>query len=149
MQPVPVFEKHLVFKPNKAAGSTGPVQGGSGQDAQRRALQAQTQGDLFYIQLVADVSDQSLEEASGGGMDIDMDENDNKNLNTGHTSSDKTTDFERWTLQFRDIPEVTRQRPVTSRLISDVPITSGDPMNFMSALNYSYVPVQLLICYLH
>lgn len=42
-------------------------------------------------------------------------------------------------LQFRDLPEVVRQRGVTSRLVADVPITSGDPMEFMKALDYSYV----------
>lgn len=46
---------------------------------------------------------------------------------------------EQWVLQFRDLPEVARQRGVTSRLVADVPVTSGDPMEFMKALNYSYV----------
>lgn len=46
---------------------------------------------------------------------------------------------ERWVLQFKDLPEVVRQRAVTSRLIADIPITSGDPMGFMKALDYSYV----------
>lgn len=46
---------------------------------------------------------------------------------------------ERWVLQFRDLPEVARQRAVTSRLAVDIPITSGDPMEFMKALDYSYV----------
>ena len=32
-----------------------------------------------------------------------------------------------------------RQRAVTSRFIADIPITSGDPMEFMKALDYSYV----------
>lgn len=46
---------------------------------------------------------------------------------------------ERWVLQFRDLPEVARQRAVTSRYIADTPVTSGDPMEFMKALDYSYV----------
>ena len=45
---------------------------------------------------------------------------------------------ERWILQFRDLPEVVRQRAVTARLMADIPITSGDPMEFMKALDYSY-----------
>ena len=45
---------------------------------------------------------------------------------------------ERWILQFRDLPEVVRQRAVTTRLMADIPITSGDPMEFMKALDYSY-----------
>lgn len=48
-------------------------------------------------------------------------------------------------LQYRDIPDAARQRPVTSRLIADTPITSGDPMRFMAALDYRYhVPPPLL-----
>lgn len=46
---------------------------------------------------------------------------------------------ERWVLQFRDLPEVARKRAVTARYIVDSPITSGDPMEFMKALDYSYV----------
>ena len=48
---------------------------------------------------------------------------------------------QRWVLQFRDWPEVARQRAVTSRFIADIPITSGDPMEFMKALDYSYVSI--------
>lgn len=53
---------------------------------------------------------------------------------------------ERWVLQFRDLPEVVRQRAVTSRLVADIPITSGDPMEFMKALDYSYVSVPFSAC---
>ncbi|KAL9606922.1 MAG: hypothetical protein Q9204_009407, partial [Flavoplaca sp. TL-2023a] len=42
-----------------------------------------------------------------------------------------------WTLQFRDIPEAGTRRPVTTRLIADIPITSGDAQTFMSALEYT------------
>lgn len=59
MQPVPVLEHHLVFKPNRLSGPARPVQVGGAQDIQKsqQALQAQAQGDLFYMQLVADVAD--------------------------------------------------------------------------------------------
>lgn len=46
---------------------------------------------------------------------------------------------ERWVLQFKDLPEVARQRAVTSRLVAEIPITSGDPVEFMKALDYSHV----------
>lgn len=152
MQPVPILEKHLVFRPNKGPGSAGLVQAGSGHDGQKKALQAQTQGELFYMQLVADVSGASLGEESQEDPDVDMDQDHEGKQGPDSTdviSGDQSTKPEIWTLQFRDIPEVTRQRPVTSRLISDVPITSGNPMQFMSALNYSYVPIQSLMYYSH
>ena len=46
-------------------------------------------------------------------------------------------------LQFRDLPEPTRQkdRAVTTRLIADIPITSGSPPAFMKALEYTPVSV--------
>ena len=51
----------------------------------------------------------------------------------------KGEEQQRWVLQFRDLPEVSRQRAVTSRYIADIPITSGNPIDFMKALDYSYV----------
>lgn len=77
---------------------------------QKSQMQAHTLGDLFYMQMVAEVDGREKGEGE-----------------------------ERWVLQFRDLPEVARQRTVTSRLIADVRITSGDPMEFMKALDYSHV----------
>ena len=53
MQPVPVLEKHLVFKPNRQPSHTEPVQVGAAQDVQKQ-LQAHTQGDVFYVQVVGE-----------------------------------------------------------------------------------------------
>lgn len=53
-------------------------------------------------------------------------------------TTDEPTAFGSWSIQFRDLPEVARQRQVTSRLIVDTPISSGDPMGFMTALDYKY-----------
>ena len=41
-------------------------------------------------------------------------------------------------IQFRDLPEVVRVRPVTSRLIADIPIETGDPIAFMEAMDYRF-----------
>ena len=50
-------------------------------------------------------------------------------------------DSQTWTLQYRDLPEVVQpgRRQITSRLMADIPITSGDPMQFIKALDYTYV----------
>ena len=50
-------------------------------------------------------------------------------------------DSQTWTLQYRDLPEVVQpgRRQITSRLMADIPIISGDPMQFMKALDYTYV----------
>ncbi|KAK4691231.1 hypothetical protein P7C71_g5721, partial [Lecanoromycetidae sp. Uapishka_2] len=125
MQPVSLFEKHLVFRPNKAPSSV--------------------QGELSYMQLVADVAASPNKESSQEDVDVDMDHEENEGLNAAQAlSQGKDTKKERWILQFRDLPEVARPRAVTSRLISDVPIISGDPIKFMSALDYSHTSSYLL-----
>ena len=54
-----------------------------------------------------------------------------------NSSSTSTTPTTKWTLQFRDIPEAGIRRPVTTRLMADVPITGGNAASFMSALEYT------------
>ncbi len=79
MQPVPALEKHLVFKPNRLPASARPVQVGGAQDIQKsqvQALQAQNQGDLFYMQLVADSSYTSLKRQGDGGLNAKVDGSD-------------------------------------------------------------------------
>ena len=62
MQPIPVLEKHLIFKPSRPpsiTGKAGPQQGGqagqAGQAGQMKALQGQMHGDLFYLKVVEEV----------------------------------------------------------------------------------------------
>jgi len=55
MQPIPILEKHLIFKPSRpppSGGKAGPQQGQAGQ---MKALQGQMHGDLFYLKLVQEV----------------------------------------------------------------------------------------------
>ena len=76
MQPVPVLEKHLVFKPNRLPASARPVQVGGAQDIQKsqvQALQAQNQGDLFYMQLVAEAFDGDIKARIDGLDEIMLD----------------------------------------------------------------------------
>lgn len=60
--------------------------------------------------------------------------------NADEKTGDQESNREKWTLQFRDLPEVAGRRPVTSRLIYDLEFKSGDTLAFMSALDYTYVP---------
>lgn len=60
MQPQPLIEKHLVFKPNRKLTSAEDLPIGAAQEvskSQLKPLQAQAQGDLFYMQLLAEVPD--------------------------------------------------------------------------------------------
>lgn len=62
---------------------------------------------------------------------------------TDEKTEDQQNSSESWTLQFRDLPEVAGRRPVTSRLIYDLELRDGDPLAFMSELDYTYVPQPL------
>ena len=73
MQPQPILEKHLVFKPNRKPG-TGPAKPiGGAQDIQKaggaQAIQAQ---DLFHMQLVADVKEEPGKRTSHDSDDVVM-----------------------------------------------------------------------------
>ena len=202
MQPIPVLEKHLLFKPNRSPSSinAGRVVGGA-QDVQAQKTsggggtgQGQQGGqELYFMKLVGECVASGEEQKTGKrrgedagdddgekgekkeGEDVVMNGSDEKqnaeievsaqkfigrklleydnniyiylqhttNLNPKPPSIDTTPPAPasssapgKWVLQFRDLPEVARQRPVTSRLIADTPITSGDPMAFMTALDY-------------
>lgn len=59
MQPQPIYEKHLIFKPARSPAGTRPAHVGAVQGVQNpqlQALQGQISGDLFYLQLVGDIS---------------------------------------------------------------------------------------------
>ena len=52
---------------------------------------------------------------------------------------DGNRDAAKWSIQFRDLPEVVQKRPVTSRLVADVPIVDSDPIAAMAGLGYRFV----------
>lgn len=58
-----------MFKPNRPPGSVGSLKVGGAQDVnvQKSQIQAQTLGDLFYVQLVAEVSGRWMVSGSGLG----------------------------------------------------------------------------------
>ena len=57
---------------------------------------------------------------------------------------DGNKDAAKWSIQFRDLPEVVQKRAVTSRLIADVPIVDSDPITAMAGLGYRFVSTTLL-----
>lgn len=181
MQPQPFLEKRLVFKPAKLPPGPRPNHAGAVQgvpNPQIQAIQAQTQGDNFYLQLVGDVNitKTSKEQGRGtgngaiGGNGRTQDRvsltgqwrqkpirsslmlklHSQNPLNpspeptiTDEKTEDQQSGSESWTLQFRDLPEVAGRRPVTSRLIYDLELKDGDPLAFMSDLEYTYIPPPL------
>lgn len=72
MQPQPILENHLIFKPNRKPGSGTQKQVGGAQDIQKSGAQAIQAQDLFYMQLVADVSEKGSKEQAGDMEDVVM-----------------------------------------------------------------------------
>ena len=208
MQPQPLHERRLIYKPTRPV--TPPwMQVGGSQAVQSKQMnpmqtvQGAIQGDLFYLHLVEDLvvdsqgkgdMERKKDEEKTTGSEM-MDSGDggdevwtspfsnclfishkscfmiisiifsfksnttrgNHLILTTHTqqhqpslpTSHSTAKPQNWTLQFRDIPEAGNRRPVTVRLIADVPITAGNPEAFMSALEYTSVPLPLLDTHTH
>ena len=152
MQPRSVIEHHQLFRPVKPLG-VGSVQLGAKQGVQSASIQAlkvQMHGDLFYLQLVRNIdADQSgsVAEANVGNEDaisvreetVDMDhypENTRQELAPRYTTH---TAQGHCSIEYRDLPEVSARRPVTSRLMATVPIEDGDPQQVMDSLGYKWV----------
>ena len=86
MQPVPILEKHLIFKPSTPFTGTKAAHVGAFQGVQGvqklAALQGQAGGEMFYVQVVGDMAVDSTRgyqapvEEDGGrqGKDAIMDE---------------------------------------------------------------------------
>ena len=133
--PTQIAERHLIFKPRNRAQNQGPKIGGSqGVEVQKtQALQSQGQGELFYLQLIGEIED---------GVST-TEREDEVMKDTGDASNGTSTirkpvidlPARKWHLRFSDIPEVGK-RPVTSRLISTIPLVSGDILEYMDGLGY-------------
>ncbi|CAO1600993.1 MAG: hypothetical protein LQ349_002631 [Xanthoria aureola] len=151
MQPQPFHERRLIYKPTRPVTRPSMQVGGS-QAVQSKQMnpmqtvQGAIQGDLFYLHLVEDLV---VDGRGKGDMERNRDEEKTREsemmdsgdggddhqppLSTSHPNAKPPN----WTLQFRDIPEAGNRRPVTVRLIADVPITAGNAEAFMSALEYT------------
>ena len=151
MQPHRVVERHLIFKPSRSPGQSAAQVGGSQgvQNAQLQTLQGQLHNELYYLQLIGEVSDSS----PSGRMPVNNKASGEENRDIREVDSEGEGQTEAqsnghqyqqarqvWTLHFRDIPEVAGRRPVTSRMMSSVDFIDGDAFAFMDSLGYSYVP---------
>lgn len=139
MQPAPLLEHHLVFKPTRAPGSfPAPKPGKPG-----AALSTQLSNDIFYLQLVGHLSDDLTGSAAGDGADPDLEKrlrDDAAALEAaGVRGRVDEIEFGKrpWTLEFRDLPEVQAKRPATARLMTSVPVVEGDPRRFVEAMGYA------------
>lgn len=74
MQPKPIVEKHVVFKPNRPLASVRASSAIARQGVSNSQLQIlQTLGDLFYLKVVVDVND--LMTPGAGAVNATLDRN--------------------------------------------------------------------------
>ncbi|KAL8786088.1 MAG: hypothetical protein Q9195_008364 [Heterodermia aff. obscurata] len=132
MQPIPISEKHLVFKPLQHPSRPNP-----NQSANAAQMKPQAHGgDLFYLKLVGETSGPSKKE-SGTEVTVKEVPIDEKDQDIDMLDIPPTPTPPTWTLQFRDLPDPPGRRPVISRAMTDTPITAGDPLKFMKAMDYT------------
>jgi mediator of RNA polymerase II transcription subunit 18, fungi type len=158
MQPHILLEHHLIFKPTRLPGSMPAKVTAKAGSQPQTLLQSQQSNDLFYLQLVGHL-DAAVNTATAHDPDAVMphvlggdkiDEVSEKTANRIPKDEPKQTqdsiDFSAhpWTLEFRDLPEVPGRRPVTTRLMASIPITSGSPLGFVEALGYRYTSSYVL-----
>lgn len=152
MKPRPITERHLIFEPTKASTAKSGTMNADA-SKQFQPLLSKIRGDLFYLQLVADIDANDLQNSSqdssqrsrGLLADETPVENDREvvdGLDNGQLNGFLGDSFDQspyqWALEFRDLPEVPGRRPVTSRLTASVPIIEGNPLRTLNALGYTY-----------
>lgn len=143
MQPLTLSEHHLIFKPTRLPSSvptTNPAAIAAAAAATRGVkpaiLATSSQStDLFYVQLVEHLSLPAPTATTTVGNwkegSVEVKEGNGK-------AKENQLDFSShpWTLEFRDLPEVQGKNTATARLMSSVPVTAGDPVEFVEALGY-------------
>lgn len=146
MSPQDIFERHVIFRPKRAPGSKAtPIGASQGVQSQHvQAIQSQLKGELFYLQLVSDITKNFSARGNLPPRQLDHGDEDS---NTIHGGVGGNVSSGSWSLCFFDLPEVGGRRSVTSRMISSVDILDGDPMAFMDALGYRYARSSSLSCW--
>lgn len=139
MQPIPTFERRLIFKPHRKPGSIKPRVGGSQnvQSSELQKIQKMLGGGLYYLQVVGGVNAADFGGGSGGGSDTSMGGTELGGSDrqakpaSGYVSSNQT-----WRMEFKDIPDAGTQSGVTSRLVSTAKLPYGDVLPGMTAWGF-------------
>ncbi|KAI2039723.1 Mediator of RNA polymerase II transcription subunit 18 [Ophidiomyces ophidiicola] len=137
MQPAPVYERRLIFRPHKAPGYLKPRLGAT-QDVQATEIQKLNRmlnARLFYVQAVGDVAEADFgsgDDVAMGGAGLDSPRQDRYDV------ADQS-----WRIEFRDIPDAGTSA-VTSRLMCTAKIPYGDIVPIMKAWGYDYVSEHVL-----
>lgn len=144
MQPRHVVERHLVFKaippPGLAKIQSGATQGIQPPEVQK--TKAFLGNPQYHLQLVTEASPNRSAVAQDANVaSVSSSRSNEADTLNGKTESKLTAEStlsepDRWSLEFRDIPEAVKNPLVTSRLMSRNPIEGGDVFKFMRDLGY-------------
>jgi mediator of RNA polymerase II transcription subunit 18, fungi type len=133
MQPQPVLERHLIFRPLPPLGLSNPSAGSGAQGPQQQELQKTRQmlsAPLNYVQLVG--------VAENGTFDPPLEMQaalSGENEDRGTVMTDNNDKALQWYFDFKDIPEPGKMS-TTSRAISKTRILEGDAIQFLTDLGY-------------
>jgi mediator of RNA polymerase II transcription subunit 18, fungi type len=140
MQPQPVVERHLIFRPIPPAGLTNLPTGSGQPGSQQQELQKTRQllnAPLNYVQLVGVVENGSSDPRLEGQKRQQNGSSDGDVSKAEGTDSLREGQREtlRWYLEWRDIPEPGKVT-TTSRAMSRTRFIEGDPIQFVKDLGY-------------
>lgn len=139
MQPQPVLEIHLIFRPLPPQGLSNIPTGSGTQGAQQQEMQKTRQllnAPLTYIQLVGVVEKRDLDWQIDDQVNLTRRVEDHGNVMIDNMNRSKHSQRAiHWYLDFKDIPEPGKMS-TTSRATSKTQILDGDPIQFLQNLGY-------------
>lgn len=144
-QPRDYTSHHLVFKPKRSSSSIqAAVHAARANKPGAASIGTQQATDVFYLQLVGHLSDKpakSKESLAENTLFQSAEPNEKSGdiaIETDGSSKNEVVDLTKcpWSLEYRDLPVAGKQQ-VTSRQMNSVPITSGEPFDFIEDMGYT------------
>ena len=138
MQPQPVLERHLVFKPRPPPGIANLPSGSGPQGAQQQELQKTRQmlnAPLNYVQLVGFLENKEPTHKKEQAAVSNMNEDHGTIMTDEEDGSKEDPKTFQWHLEFKDIPEPGKVS-AASRAFSRTRFLEGDFIKFMNDLGY-------------
>ncbi len=138
MQPQPVLERHLIFKPRPPSGLANLPSGSGPQGAQQQELQKTRQmlnSPLSYVQLVGSLENKKPTQKKERAVVSDMNEDHAIIISDDEEGSREGRKTFQWYLEFKDIPEPGKVS-AASRAFSRTRFLEGDFIKFMNDLGY-------------
>ena len=139
MEPQPVLERHLIFRPFVPPGLSNLPAGNGPQGAQQQELQRTRQmlnAILNYMQLVGVAEGGSfVSQSEEQAIPLSEIEDHDSGVTESQGESRQGKKAFQWYLEFKDVPEPGKVS-TTSRAMSKTRVLEGDPIKFLKDLGY-------------